>query len=99
MLPPEVKYVGIAWFKRKNYKRLRNMFIDGRKLPISFDKWLQQAQCLFEGLQRDGRTVVKVDIDPEAFPEWCRVHSLDVDARARVRFSDEFVAREYLYKD
>ena len=75
------------------------MFIDGHKLPLSFDKWLKKAQQGFDDYTRKGHTVEKVYIDPDTFPAWCRERGHEIDARARTEFANDVVGRKYVYRD
>jgi hypothetical protein len=86
-----VSIVGIAWYKREDYERLKLLFTDGDKLHATYDDWLNGAERLLNQLRRDGQAFQKVYIDPDTFPGWCAARGLDVDAKARVRFSSESV--------
>ena len=98
-MDPQVKYIGMAWYRRKDYKKLLKLFVDSSKLPKTYDKWLKLAQKGFDDLVIQGCIVEEVYIDPETFPTWCVAHGLDIDAKARVRFANEFVARKHLGND
>jgi len=96
MQKKQVKATGIAWYKKENYERLKELFVDSHLLPDTLDEWLNKAQNLIDQLRITGRIVEKVDIDPDVFPEWCRGRGLDINARARADFADEFIARKYI---
>lgn len=98
MFPYSVRAVGIAWYRREDYERIRAIMDDRDKLPATFDEWLQAAEELERNLERAGHIVERVYIDPDAFAEWCRLRRLDIDSQARMRFSNEVVARKYLYR-
>jgi len=92
---PKIKYAGLVWYRREDYEKLKSVFSDSHVLPETFDKWLQRAENGFSDATSKGHTVVKVYIDPETFPAWCRQRSLDVNAKARVAFANDFIARKY----
>ena len=94
-----IKYVGMTWYRREDYEKLRAIFTDANVLPSTFNKWLQLAEKGFSDLTMKGVTVEKVYIDLDSFPTWCRARGLNVDAKARVEFSNGVVARKYLGKD
>lgn len=90
-----VRATGIAWFRQEDYHRCRKLFIDGRKLPQTYEKWHQAAQRLFDQLVGSGHLVEKAYIDPETFPAWCAARGLNIDAQARLQFANETVYRKY----
>jgi hypothetical protein len=96
MIPDSVEFVGIPWFHKKDYKKLRKTFVDGHGLPSAFQEWHNKAQAIYNQIKmRGGVTVERVYIDPDTFPAWCRDRGLNIDAQARTRFANEFVARKY----
>jgi hypothetical protein len=40
----------------------------------------------------EGFLLVKAYIDPDTFPEWCRSHGMEMDAKARVNFAQDYAA-------
>ncbi|MDN5939067.1 MAG: hypothetical protein L0H83_10450 [Salinisphaera sp.] len=90
-----VAAVGIAWYRREHYSRLKRLFTDGHKLPSRYDKWLKLAQRTVTELEASGKIVVKAFIDPDEFPQWCRARSLNVDAEARTRYANSVAAQTY----
>jgi hypothetical protein len=90
-----LKATGIAWYKPEDYDRLRQLFSDGENLPGTYAEWLSKAQNLFDQLVDEGLTVEKVYINPDTFPGWCAVRGLDINSKARVRFANESVYRQY----
>lgn len=93
------EFIGMTWFHRKDYKKLRQLFIDGDKFPLLYDQWLKKAEKGFNEIRRRGSTVEKVYFDPETFPAWCNERAMDIDARARSAFINEFMARKHVYND
>lgn len=80
--------VGMAWFKRAHYSALRAMFKDGHKLHRTYDEWLAAAERGEQRLRADGIRVVRVDIDPDDFPIWCKAQGLKLDAEARIAIAN-----------
>lgn len=95
----QVKYVGMPWYRRADYEKLLSIFSDNHVLPETFEKWLQKAEDGFDDFTRQGLIVEKVYIDPDTFPAWCRARGLNIDAKARVEFANDFVGRKYLDKN
>ncbi|WP_092235109.1 hypothetical protein [Desulfobacula phenolica] len=98
MIPQGVKYVGFPWFEKKNFKKLMKLFVDNHLLHDSYGEWLENAEHAYNSLKEKGITVDKVNIDPKTFPSWCKSRGLDIDAKARMEFANEFVARKHLGK-
>ena len=85
--------MGIAWYKEEDYERLLEIFEDSHKLPPTFDKWLQSAEKGFSNFRARGYRVIKVYIDPDTFPVWCRSTGHKIDAKARIDFANMTAAR------
>jgi formylglycine-generating enzyme required for sulfatase activity len=83
----QVAATGVAWYKAENYIRLREMFEDGEKLPLTYAEWHTNAEAGRRTLESQGRKVICVDIDPNAFPIWCRDNGMKPNAQARMKYS------------
>lgn len=92
----QVTVTGIAWYRREDYDRLKEMFKDGDKLAATFDRWLAQAQSIYDRLTAEGNVVVKAEISPETFPGWCRAHGMEMDAKARMAYGNECAAEKHI---
>ena len=88
--------IGFPWFRQKDYKKLLDIFMDGHLLPENYDEWIKLAEEGLDRLMKDGFTIEMVNIDPVTFPDWCKEKGLNVDANARIAFSDEFVIQKYM---
>ena len=89
----QVRATGIPWYRPKDYDRLKAMFTDGRELPDTFDSWLSRAKAIYDRLTKEGHVVHQAFIDPDAFPEWCRVRRLEMNAQARSQYAGEYAAQ------
>lgn len=94
MTQQSVLIVGMAWYRQEEYDAIRRIMADGLKLPPSFHVWRMNAETGEKKLRREGKTVVRVRIDPETFADWCRARGLNVDAKARIEFAAS-VAHDY----
>jgi len=88
-----ISVIGIAWYRRTDYETLKRLFVDGEKLPATYDQWLKSAERPANQFSRDGQAFQKVYIDPDTFPAWCAARGLDIDANARTQFSAESVGK------
>jgi hypothetical protein len=94
-----ISIVGIPWYERADYDSLRRIFIDRDKLPELFDQWLQLAEDLLNQFRKSGQAFRKVPIDPATFPAWCANRGLNIDAKARIEFANEWVAGKHTDPD
>ncbi len=78
--------IPIAWFHEADYNGLREMFEDGKRLPLSFQQWLEVSEGLLEFLKEQGVLIEKVYVTPENFPIWCRERGLNLNSRSRIEF-------------
>jgi hypothetical protein len=60
---------------------------DAATLPAHFEDWRAQAEVTERRIEQEGTAAMRVFIDPEEFPAWCRLHGRRVDATARGRFA------------
>lgn len=85
--PPRFLGIGIPWYRRADYERIREIMAQRDPVPDSFDEWETQAKRVETHYQRGGQTVVRVYIDPQNFVAWCALRNLHIDAEARMAFA------------
>lgn len=58
--PPPARHgvVGIPWYRREDYPRLRKIFADGNKLSPTYQEWLNLAQQTKKRLEGNGMRVI-----------------------------------------
>lgn len=83
----------MVWYKKEHWDTLREMFADGDMLPKSYQDWEQRAEKMKADAQQAGDAVIKVYIDPETFPQWCKEKGLEMNSEARSQLAIE-VAQE-----
>jgi hypothetical protein len=79
--------VGICWYRPEDYARLMAMFTDRQRLADTYEEWLKEAKKVSGTLTLEGFNIVKVYIDPETFPAWCKKNGLEMDAKARAQYA------------
>jgi len=85
--------VGITWYRREeDFLRLKAMSNDSEELEDTYDEWLENAKNVLGSLTLQGLNVVKVYLDPETFPAWCKAKGYEMDATARSRYATDFAA-------
>lgn len=79
--------VGLCWYRRKHYARIRALMIDSDRFPHSYDAWLTAAEAAEAGYHRERRIVYRIVIDPDIFLTWCAAHNLYPGAQARTLYA------------
>lgn len=80
---------GIPWYRRDTYERCLAIFEDAADLPDTFDAWRLKAKQVEDGLLSKGERVVRAEIDPDTFVEWCAAGGFNkVDSEARCHFAN-----------
>jgi hypothetical protein len=88
-----VTLTAIVWYRPEGYDQLRAIFVDGDKLHPDYWHWLKEAST-GEGLLRaNGGKVVRAEIRPEAFKEWCRNRQCPLDSAARSSYANWVASR------
>jgi hypothetical protein len=83
--------VGLAWYRREDWKTLCDLFPDRSALHTTYDEWEADAKRIERQLGAQGLAVEHVIIDPAEFSGWCAVRGLVPDGAARSRFTTEAV--------
>ena len=83
--------VGAYWIKEEDYPALLNIF----KMPRTWEEWLKIAEEMKRGLEAYGHVVMRVYIDPKAFPDWCSANGWNLGAEGRRKFVAAAVADRY----
>ncbi len=82
------KVVGMCWYKPEHFLLMRAMFEDGDGLHKTYEEWLSAAELGRKHLESGGVKVVCVDLDPDAFPKWCRDKGMKLNAQARTAYAN-----------
>ena len=77
---------GVAWYRREDWSRLREIASDRTNLDDSYEAWLAGAQKTLLGLAVAGVAARRVSVDVEALVRWCRAEGRPVDSAARAAF-------------
>jgi hypothetical protein len=85
--PTPFRVIGIPWYRREDYGRIKALMLDGAVLNDTFDDWLKRAEALEQGLQAKGQRTSRAIIDPNTFADWCRQNGQRPDADGRVLFA------------
>jgi hypothetical protein len=77
--------LGLAWYTRAGWERLRELAADRDVLDDSFEDWERSALAAIGELTAAGR-IRQVPIDVEALAAWCRLHGRKLDSAARAAY-------------
>ena len=81
--------LGVAWYRKEQWERLRSVSSDRDGLETTFEEWEEMAKRRFNELRIAGQTVEKVDVDVEELVIWCKGRGMEIDGKARSRFAAE----------
>jgi hypothetical protein len=84
----------MVWYKEEDWKKLLGMFTDSHLLPKSHKDWLEKAEKMAEQMEASGNVVIKVFIDPESFPAWCKKKGRAMDMNARTDLAIEVATKQ-----
>ena len=77
---------GIAWYRRDQWTRLRELASDADKLEESYEDWLAGAQKTLVQMKVAGVRTQRVEIDLDELARWCRAEGRALDSAARASF-------------
>ena len=77
---------GVAWYRREDWSRLREIASDRTNLDDSYEAWLAGAQKTLLDLAVAGVAARRVSVDVEALVRWCRAEGRPVNSAARAAF-------------
>lgn len=86
MEQPEIR-LSIAWYRPEQWALLLSHSVDRDKLEDTHEEWLEGAKETFEDFKKQGRYVVKADVDVEALIDWCELMDCPLNDEARARFT------------
>jgi hypothetical protein len=90
---PEV--VGVAWFDRKQWKRLTEAVADRSELDDTYEQWQQSALEAVQMIEREGRKVEKVHVEVESLVSWCKENGLPVNGQSRAEYVTQIMRRRH----
>ena len=93
--PAPTRIIGMVWYRESDFPRVLQLFGDADITTHNYERWLKDAQRIFDSFKREGYIVEKAYLDPDTFPAWCAERGIKADSRARDRFADEFLTGIY----
>lgn len=78
--------LGLAWYTREAWERLRELADDREALDETFEDWERGALAVIRELESIGRQIRKVPIGIDALVSWCRERQRRIDSAARAGY-------------
>ena len=79
--------VGLCWYRRKHYARIRSIMIDSEPFPVAYDVWLANAEATEARFHAEHRIVYRIYLNPDIFLSWCAAHNLYPGDQARTLYA------------
>ncbi len=83
----------VAWYRRDQWERLRDVVADPEMLEDSYDAWVSFASRRMSELRREGVEPVRLFVEVKALEHWCRANGRDVDGAARAAYASQLLSR------
>ena len=84
----------MVWYKEEHWDALIKLFADSHLLPKKYSDWLQKAEEMVKKVESSGDVVMKVFIDPDTFPAWCKEKGKEMDMHARTELAIEVATQQ-----
>jgi hypothetical protein len=81
--------IGLPWYRREDYSRIREMMSDRHNLAPTYDQWLAAAENNESVGRQAGLDIVRVVIEPDAFARWCGEKGIEPASAARMDYAAE----------
>jgi hypothetical protein len=85
-VPSAMTEIGLAWYSREDWQRLREIADDRDKLDDAYEDWERQALKMIRDLEAVRQRIRKVPINIEALIAWCAERKCRIDMAARSEY-------------
>jgi hypothetical protein len=93
--PDRAVVVGLAWFDRKQWKRLTEVVEDRNELDATYEQWERSAVDAVQMVERQGQKVEKVHVEVESLVSWCKEKGLPVNGQSRAEYVTQIMHRRH----
>ena len=94
-LPDRPVVVGLAWFDRKQWKRLTEAVEDRNELDDTYEQWEQSALEAVREIERQGQKMEMVHVEVESLVSWCKEKELPVNGASRAEYVTQLMRRRH----
>jgi hypothetical protein len=81
--------VGIPWCREEDYDAFVAIFEDAKDLPAAWQGFASAVEEAKEHYEAEGRSTIRVNIDPRTFSRWCESKGYRINAKARAQFAHD----------
>ena len=89
MTDTPTRRIGLPWYRREDYPRIRDMMSDRHNLAPTYDAWLAAAENNESVGRAAGLQIARIPIEPEAFARWCAERGVEPGSAARMEYVSE----------
>lgn len=93
--PERTVVVGVAWFDRKQWKRLTEAVEDRNELDDTYEQWQKSALEAVRMIERQGQEVEMVHVEVESLVSWCTENGLPVNGKSRAAYVTQLMRRRH----
>jgi hypothetical protein len=93
--PDRAAVVGLAWYDRKQWKRLTEVVEDRSELDATYEKWQQSALDAVRAIEEKGEKVEQVHIEVASLLSWCQENRLPVNGKSRAGYVTQIMRRRH----
>jgi len=90
---PGSTHVGIAWYQREQWARLRELAADVDALEEDYDAWVASAERSLAMVRSQGLAVERVAVDVDDIAAWCTREGRPFDSKARSEYVAQLMRR------
>jgi len=93
--PERTMVVGVAWFDRKQWKRLTEAVEDRNELDDTYEQWQKSALDAVRMIEGQGQKVEMVHVEVESLVSWCTERGLPVNGNSRAEYVTQLMQRRH----
>jgi hypothetical protein len=87
--------VGLAWFDRRQWKRLTEVVEDPNELDRTYEQWQESAHNAVRTIESEGQRVEMVHIEVQSLVSWCKEKRLPVNGSSRAAYVAQIMRRRH----
>jgi hypothetical protein len=81
------KRVPLAWISEENYPAIVAILENAYHLAATWEAFAEAIEIAEEGLKASGHVVVRINVEPDAFADWCRREAIRIDTHSLEKFA------------
>ena len=84
-------YLGIAWYKKEEWGRLKNDFEDSEKMHTTWNEWRQATEAGMEYMLRINKIMYPITLEADFIKEYCLKNNMPNTSQTRTRIVGEIL--------